>query len=152
MESVHLQTLCFHSRHCTPTSLRRPIKMSVASVLSWASSRMMTPYRSRRGSFIASRSSIPSVIYLHTKETEHGTRKVMGEGPLLHNAMGSSREKSEVCVGKRERRAGQGGGWVMQPMNSNLMGRNFISTNNSTPPKRVHHPHTRREATSLKHT
>lgn len=41
--------------------------MSVASVRSCASSRMMTPYRVRSGSAIASRSNIPSVQYLKSR-------------------------------------------------------------------------------------
>lgn len=45
--------------------------MSVARVRSWASSRMMTPYLSNRGSFIASLSNIPSVMYLHRTHEEH---------------------------------------------------------------------------------
>lgn len=54
---------------CRTTSFSTPIRMSVASVLSWASSRMITPYRSSKGSFMASRSNIPSVIYLKGEST-----------------------------------------------------------------------------------
>ena len=41
-----------------------PKRMSVDRVRSWASSSMMTEYLSRVLSFMASRSSMPSVMYL----------------------------------------------------------------------------------------
>ena len=50
--------------HGQLTSFKRPNSTSVERVLSWASSRMITLYLSSMGSVIASRSSIPSVMYL----------------------------------------------------------------------------------------
>lgn len=50
------------------TSFKRPIRMSVASVLSCASSRMMVEYRDSMLSFIASLKSIPSVMYFRKVE------------------------------------------------------------------------------------
>ena len=62
--SVALITTIFRSDRCLATSFNRPMRISVANVRSWASSNIITPYASRRGSDMASRSSIPSVMYL----------------------------------------------------------------------------------------
>ena len=54
------------------TSLSRPKSTSVASVRSWASSSTMTEYRSISGSVMASRSSMPSVMYLRRASATSG--------------------------------------------------------------------------------
>ncbi|VDP65131.1 unnamed protein product [Schistosoma mattheei] len=61
---VALMTTIFKSNLCFVISLSRPIKISVAKVLSWASSKRITPYASSKGSDMPSRKSIPSVMYL----------------------------------------------------------------------------------------
>lgn len=67
---AHPQHGCITTPHTLRSSLRlmtsfnNPIKMSVANVRSCASSRMMMEYRSSNGSVMASRRSIPSVMYL----------------------------------------------------------------------------------------
>ena len=59
-------TITFKLGFCLAAFFNNANKTSVAMVLSWASSSMITEYRFIFGSFNASRSNIPSVMYLIT--------------------------------------------------------------------------------------
>ena len=55
----------FKSSRWRRISLMTPSKISVARVLSWISSKIITEYLSKNGSTMTSRKSIPSVMYFN---------------------------------------------------------------------------------------
>ena len=99
--SVALIMIILRSVRWRATSLSRPMRMSVARVLSCASSSMTTPYASSRGSDMASRRSIPSVMYLHSQPhtSDHNSMSTaVSHSPTMKHSISKRKENYKMYL------------------------------------------------------